>query len=567
MGGLQTTLNLLSRTENESALAVLVPALDSPRLDVRHGALTALLRRREPLASETIIRRLDRLDERSRQIVQEHPGRLLGAFRNALLGNDPEMCALCCRAALWLREYDLAPTLAAVAEMPDHPHFHQACDTLMSLVRCLYQELASPPPPSERRDPQVTRRHVIGALELAVQRFGKHKNALLVEAFLLLVNRENALLKSILQSPLHPAFLCVTDLLHRSEHGGVIRLLLSFLDDPKAPSAALSAAANRSDLRFLRHFLRRLARSTSPQITQNLKRIEAVNWFRGDLKVLEQLEDAAQPGVVRLAVQSSISRPSALAVIRHVLLRGKPAGRRAAAAALVEFAGVEANSLALAALEDPDPQVQAIVVRQLRARGIPGALARVVEMVDSPYAVVRQAAYDSLSEFTFARFLGAFDMLDEDVRRSTGEMVRKLDPQAAELLRHELESPARNRRLRGLAMARAMGLVEPFREIILRMLDDEDYLLRAEAASAAAMLDCDASLLALKNALNDHSPSVQEAAREALRKREALDRWMAVVARPGLPTATESEPAATGGAATTAAVPAAVPFAGAEPTS
>ncbi len=540
-GGLQTTLNLLSRTANESALAVLLPALDATNLDVRHGALTALLRRREPLASETIIRRLDRMDDRSRQIVEEHPGRLLGAFRNALLGNDPEMCALCCRASLWLREYDLAPTLAAVAEMPDHPHFRQACDTLMSLVRLLYQELASPPPPSERRDPQLTRRHVIGALELAVQRFGKHKNALLVEAFLLLVNRENALLKSILQSPLHPAFLCLNDLLHRSDHGGVIRLLLSFLDDPKAPSAALSAAANRSDLRFLRHFLRRLARSTSSHVVQNLKRIESITWFRGDLKVLEQLEDAAQPGVVRLAVQSAISRPSALAVVRHVLLRGKPAGRRAAAAALTEFAGAEANALALAALDDPDPQVQAIAVRQLRARGIPGALARVVEMVDSPYAVVRQAAFDSLSEFTFARYLGAFDMLEDDVRRSTGEMVRKLDPQATELLRHELESPARNRRLRGVAMARAMGLVEPYREIILKMLDDEDFLLRAEAASAAGMLSCEASMLALKNALNDHSPSVQEAARESLRKREALGRWQTIVAGSESPAAPAAE--------------------------
>lgn len=539
-GGLQTTLNILSRTANESALAVLLPALDSPNLDVRHGALTALLRRREPLASETIIRRLDRMDDRSRQIVQEHPGRLVGAFRNALLGNDPEMCALCCRAALWLREYDLTPTLAAVAEMPDHPHFRQACDTLMGLVRCLYQELASPPPPSERRDPQLTRRHVIGALELAVQRFGKHKNSLLVEAFLLLVNRENALLKSILQSPLHPAFLCLNDLLHRSEHGGAIRLLLSFLDDPKAPSAALSAAANRSDLRFLRHFLRRLARSTSSHVAQNLKRIESITWFRGDLKVLEQLEDAAQPGVVRLAVQSAISRPSALAVVRHVLLRGKPAGRRAAAAALTEFTGAEANSLALAALDDPDPQVQAIAVRQLRARGIPGALTRVVEMVDSPYAVVRRAAFDSLSEFTFARYLGAFDMLEDDVRRSTGEMVRKLDPQATELLRHELESPARNRRLRGVAMARAMSLVEPYREIILRMLDDEDFLLRAEAASAAGLLSCEASLLALKNALNDHSPSVQEAARESLRNREALGRWQTIVAGGELPTAAKA---------------------------
>ena len=39
-------------------------------------------------------------------------------------------------------------------------------------------------------------------------------------------------------------------------------------------------------------------------------------------------------------------------------------------------------------------------------------------MVDSPHAVVRKAARESLAEFSFRRYLAAFDMLDEEVRQA-----------------------------------------------------------------------------------------------------------------------------------------------------
>ena len=88
---------------------------------------------------------------------------------------------------------------------------------------------------------------------------------------------------------------------------------------------------------------------------------------------------------------SGVPRAQVLGLIENILLHGKPGGRREAARALADFQGAEANALAMKGLADPDPQVQANIIPQLRGRGIPGVLPGLMEHVDSPYAVGRRA--------------------------------------------------------------------------------------------------------------------------------------------------------------------------------
>ena len=126
---------------------------------------------------------------------------------------------------------------------------------------------------------------------------------------------------------------------------------------------------------------------------------------------------------------SGIPRLQVFATIESVLLHGKAAGRREAARALAEFHGAEANALAVSGPEGPRSARASHIASQLRGRGIPGVLPTLLEMVDSRHAVVRKAARDSLAEFSFRRYLRTFDMLDENVRQSTGMLVKKIDPQ------------------------------------------------------------------------------------------------------------------------------------------
>ena len=222
--------------------------------------------------------------------------------------------------------------------------------------------------------------------------------------------------------------------------------------------------------------------------------------------------------MVRLLMASNIPRPQALATIAELLVDGRDGGRREAAHALAEFSGAEANALALRFLGDPDPHVQAHIVRQLRSRGIPGILQGLVEMVDSPHAVVRKAARESLAEFSFRRYLAAFEMLDEEVRQATGVLVKKIDPQTVPLLKEELCSPMRTRRLRAVAIARLIELVEPLEKPLIELLHDQDHMVRMAAVGALAESAQRRQLPGLRSALSDTS-EVRAAGRAARRLR------------------------------------------------
>ncbi len=394
------------------------------------------------------------------------------------------MCVHACRAAVWLREYELIPALINAVEDPLGPHSDMAGKTLTELTHLLCEDLAAPRDGCGRRDPQVVRRHVVSSLELSLNRYAKHQRREIVEAFVLLANRDNIALKQVLQDPHHSAFLVLMDAICRSQEGSVIWLVLSFLDEARSASASLSVIANRSDLKFVECLLRKIARGISPVVSQNLKRIEAIAWLKNADELLDQLDDQGQNAAVRLLMASGIPRAQMFGTIRHLLLRGRLGGRRAAAQALDAFPGAEANDLALQALVDEDPEVQANVVPQLRRRGIPGALLRLVELVDSPHAIVRKVARKCLTEFSFQRFLAAFDMLDDEVRQSTGALVKKVDLQTIPLLKAEMESKVCKRRRRALSIAVAIAAVAELEPSIIQLLQDEDHLVRAEAAAA-----------------------------------------------------------------------------------
>jgi HEAT repeat protein len=229
---------------------------------------------------------------------------------------------------------------------------------------------------------------------------------------------------------------------------------------------------------------------------------------------------------------SGIPRLQAFSVVEHVLRHGNTGGRRQAAAALAEFQGADANALALKALEDPDPHVQATAALQVRSRGIPGAMGRLLELAESRHGVVRRAVRESLAEFSFPRFLATFDMLEDEARRNTGMLVKKIDPETVPRLADELTSKMRTRRLRGLDIARTIDAVDPLETEILGLLEDEDHMLRAGAAAALARGSSQAGLRALEAALKDTSPRVRETAEESLRERARFRQWRETLSDP-----------------------------------
>jgi len=308
--------------------------------------------------------------------------------------------------------------------------------------------------------------------------------------FLHLAGRDHPLVQQILQSPHHPLYSPVVDVLTKSRSHRVQEFLLSCLEESYWPVGLLTVFRQRSDGKFVRQWLRKIARSQSRMVAENLKRLRSISWLRTGGGVLRELDSWAELGLVRLAVLSGISRLEAFGLIEYVFRYGKPPGRRAAAEALEHFPGAAADALALEALQDADPHVQAAVIGHIRQRGIPGILPRLLALLDSPHAVVRQAVKKSLCEFNFKRFLHTFDLLEESAQRQTGLLVKKIDPQTIPLLQQELQSPIRSRRLRAIAIVRCIDAGKPLETILQRLVqEDPDAQVRQEAAAALVELE------------------------------------------------------------------------------
>jgi hypothetical protein len=516
--GLTATFAVLTATDTDAAARVLDAALESPRDAIHEAALTATLKRRNLAGQRIILQQWESMPPRWREIVERNRDRMTPVLREAVVGADMRRCAQGCAAAVALQQYELIPALLNAIGDPLNPNADLIASTLMGLAEQLYGELASGAVRG-RRDPQITRQHVISSLETWVLRYARHRRREVIEAFLLLVNRENVSLKQILQEPHHDCLPVVLDVLAKSTRNGVMRLLLGLLDDPHAPLSALTVVGNRTDATFLRYLLRKVGREPSAAARQNLKRLTSVAWLQAGDVTLDELDDAGQHAAVRLVTASGISRVHAFSTIEYLLDHGRPGGRRAAAEALNEFQGAQANALALRAMEDSDPVVQSTVILQLRRRGIPSVLARLVEMLESPHSMVRQAARKSLAEFSFKRYLAAFDILDEEVRQSTGQLVKKVDSHTIPLLQAEFRARARTRRLRAVAIARAIEVVAEVEADLIELLHDEDHVVRIEAAAALAAGVSEASVTALQETLADRSAAVVDAVRRSLASR------------------------------------------------
>jgi len=514
--GLETTITTLAATDNEAAVPLLLAALDLPVNAVCDAAMQALLMRQSNVAAAEILRRWDQLPERWKAQIAQRSDWLAGAVRKALLDVHEDLHRIGCEAAVHTRDYDVIPLLVTAAIEGATTHAVRAAQTVLQLAEQLAEELAAPRDYRVRRDPQMQRAHVLVSLEKGALTFHEHGCRELLEAFLLLANRENAALKRVLQSPADRTFSPLMDVLGNSSRPGVERLLLSYLDDPFAPLAALQVMVRRRDVAFLRRLLRKIGGEPAPVVRTNLKRIESIPWMQVNLALLDALGDHEQPGAVQLAAVGGIPRQLAFETVAYLLRHGTLSGRRAAAQALAGFRGPAADELAMRILDDEDAHVRAAVASQLRERNLPGATVRLMRMLNSPHQVEREAAQSGLVEFEFNKYLAGFDGLSADAQRSTGRLVQQIDPEWYAGLRRELAATARGRRKRALAIIAATDSAAEFEDEIAAVLQDPDQYLRIEAIRVLAMADSLRARQALRDSLVDSHPLVQEAAESAL---------------------------------------------------
>lgn len=514
------TFDHLVGTPNTAAGTVLERALDSPCAAIRERAIAGLLRRPEQRGHFAVLRSVDPLDPAWPPRFQQMPIRFLQSLREALVSSEEQLRENAYQVVLWTSLFDTIPLLVNLLERPEPDQAERAGEVLLELSRRLASSLAAADPPHQVATLHRAAEQARRALAIGVDRYNKHERREVIEAFLALVRENVGILRDVLTSSVHPARNALLRIFREAADPSVVQALCGFLHVRDIPTAVLGVLAQREDPAFVRQFVKQVGADPPAEVRRNLKRLRQLKWLNNLGRILPELNEVEQSLVPSVVSKTAVPAAHALAALGEVLRHGLPAARAAAAEALGNYHGAEANALAVQAAHDPDPLVVAAVLPQLRGRNLAGTLPVILQSLESSHPMVRRAARQCLREFSFRRFLETWDMLPPEIRRDTGMLVKRVDGHTPALLRAELASPFRSRRLRALSVVQELDLIFRVESSVIPLLQDEDPAIRAEAAAALALTDSPAAINALKNALADPNALVREAAEASIRSRE-----------------------------------------------
>ncbi len=357
------------------------------------------------------------------------------------------------------------------------------------------------------------------ALVRAVDRYREHHRVELLEAFLLITTTGNHTLTQLLSDPTHPAHDHMVTMLRTTPSIGAIEVLAKLYDDPQTPLPLLEIAAERSDPHFRAHFLQAIGNPPSSRVLQNIQRVKkllllekvADDWF--------QLSAEAQAVAVQLVVASRFSRRTKLSIIDSFIAKGHPAARLTASEALGYMELPEAVTRLENLLSDADPRMVAVAAKALRRHGHTEAIQRLAGLLTHRDEQVRRVARSGLRDFTFLRYVGQFDQLENALRSELGHIVKESDPAYLEGLQREITAATLSRKLRGLQMAAAMRAVDELRDVVILQASHRDAAVRAEALTALVAARGEEVQETLELATKDTNALVRNRATQALGER------------------------------------------------
>ena len=241
----------------------------------------------------------------------------------------------------------------------------------------------------------------------------QHGRRELLEAFLLLASRENAVLKRILQSP-QRSRLHAAGRFARRQLAARHRTAVALVSRRSARSSFGDANHRSPRRRFVPpSIVRKIGPSRRRPCGANLRRIEIIPWIVANLSVLDALPREGAAG--RRASGRRCHRTSrnhALEVVAYVLRHGKVVGRRIAACRPGGIRrAAQPMSSPLKLMDDDDSEVRAAAARQLRQRNVPAQSQRLLKLLESDHAGEREAAQAGLIEFSLERFSANFDAM------------------------------------------------------------------------------------------------------------------------------------------------------------
>jgi HEAT repeat protein len=512
------TFSLLAGSDSPRVLDLLRAGLDVPRPAIQYAAAEAILRQSALAGKLELLARVEDLSDDIRKLMRQSSVRLDGAFRQALLQGDLDTRRIALRAVLATDQFAQLPQLLHLLMRPTLPDLDDIAETLRRLVDRLFDEWQNS---REHHAPgaslEPVRTQAVLALDAALAEWSRlARPDDVLEAALILGDPQHSAVKRALWNGPAECRERAARRLHDSRHPGVMRLVAESLSQNYPHPQVFAALRDRDDPEFIAALLRSLERQRSPLRWQHLKQIDRFAWLQPPFEVLGALPPALQPTLVALVNAAALPRNIQRGVQEWLLRHGTPEGRQAATEGLPLVDEQVIQDVVRESLQSDDEEIQAWATTQLREHAIPEAFALLIERLDSPLESVREAARRELSGFNAPRVLALAPDLGPAEAQRAGQLLMKVDRDAATTIRRELAHPLRKKRIRAAHAVHRLGLHEQFASAFVALTDDSDALVRRTGAEVLATMTQPEARRALERLLDDPHSRVRDTARAAL---------------------------------------------------
>jgi len=377
------------------------------------------------------------------------------------------------------------------------------------------------PPADQQR--QTNRRGVFQrALAAAVGNYAEHRHSQAVLAAMMLVPASNEDFWRKHFQPGRPVGDTVKTLLSSSDRVELANFMVSALREPHLRAAAARAISGLRRLDFIRALARAFDDWDDHRTRTGLKLVRRPQWLNRQVLPAEQLDDDDQLRLVRFIAALGAKAD----LIGNYLSRMLDNSSQQVALEIVENLAALDNSPAgehfQRTLNSPYESVALAGLGELIRRHVPGLMGILIHQLGSVHEQVRDLAAQQCQGMAFDSYWKNFDNLSAQQRRSAGNAVFKIDPQAPNRWCKYARDASPEYRLRAVRIARALDQVDRYGENITRLTADRDAVVRSCAVAALGQIRredsqfCNRRVIA---ALNDPDSRVRANAVEAVERR------------------------------------------------
>ncbi|QDT06611.1 hypothetical protein K227x_50220 [Rubripirellula lacrimiformis] len=509
MQGISSTFETLATTRNESAAGVLIDALSDADQGTRELALAALLSRTNDDSPARLLANWDKIQPQDLVHIRGKRNWISKAVVQSLKSHDDSL-GQTIEVAKVLGINEAIPDLIQLAEScANHSIRQQASLAVTTLVAPLGRDARNDHPQGTVRDP------ILARLSDSVQRFSMHRNALLIEAFLLTATWGDSALRQIINDG-GPMLDLICKSLAQSQTSGVIELLAGFIHRKSLPPRIMEQMRSRSDAAFRDELLRCVGTDPSQKVIRNLRDMKMPQSCRGGETLICEVAPDRRAAIVHLYIAANDNNLETLHLITAVVHQGGPGCVTAAALGLARCGIPTCELWMQAAVLIADGDAEAIASNE-NAK----LLNDLIELLDHDEPALVRGIQRVLSPLHTDAILPQFETLRLRSRRRLGRVVMMVDPNAVERVRDALRHPVLTRRLQAIAMADALAIVDLLPDSFTRISKEDHQEARMKAAAAMADARGNETLKLLQDMVQMPESPVRDAAVAALQQRQS----------------------------------------------